>query len=345
VYPFERLTLDARTGANIALFAALCDRAAQSSEGDGTAYPNFAIASSDDAQIGTVANIDPTAPRPSWVGGAIRIHARSLYTFEVLRTLEAGDEAFESTPWCLHGRGYFSLCLARKLQDCCSPRVPPDCFPLICRASRSLKQNDFISTIVTRRRARTKAKRISMGVRSSLLDISARTWATYNEVAVLKRVRAAAAAPHGIRLLELDEHLITSTPRDSDPPTRWSYWFGAALSGNTSKAQQLEILKERVPVLRLRIILDILQRATKVGKSARESRAGMGKRNASKRVGTRSPSAVKRARQNHSPGGLPLLSPGASQDYRRTQALPIFDARSFSRVRWLGQKYSVLHSI
>lgn len=254
VFPYERVTLDARTGANIALFATLQSRAFSEDAGTANKPALFAIARDLDSRIGTVAAIDVNAPKPSWVGSALRLRALSLFPYDLVDLIDPEDEHEETSlgSWPLY-RG-FLLCRVKKRCDWGSPHVPFNSFPFIgscARANVSLPSK----RTRTRSRSRSIAKPISSGVRSSLLAVSARSWAAFDENALLKRLHTAAVSNE--RILQLDDHLMASTPRSSDTPAKWSYWFAAALSQRLSEAQQIELLEERIPALRLRILLGL----------------------------------------------------------------------------------------
>lgn len=332
VFPHERVTLDARTGANISLFAALLSRSSSVPAENARKSTWFAITPSFDSRVGTVATVDVDAPKPNWVGGALRLHAVAMFPYELLRVLEPEDEHGDSDldSWRLD-RG-FRLCHARRRYDFVSPQVSFDCFPSLglarsARAGSSLSKG---SCVRTRSRSRLITKRCSSVVRSSLVAISARSWAAFDETALLKRLRT--VATYHERFLRLDEHLLASIPKGCDTPAKWSYWFAAALSEHTSEAQQIELLEERIPALRLRHLLQICDSFNP--QQARNKNLKVHVR------GRKRPQLPERPIAPYPPGSNTLVSPAfreklstAAREAIMTHPLPIFDKRSFSEIR------------
>lgn len=333
VFPHERVTLDARTGANIALFAALLSPVS-SVLGENVREPTlFAIAPFLHSRIGTVAAVDNDAPKPNWVGGALRLHAVSLFPYELLHVFDPEEnKSSQLGSWGLH-RG-FQLCRARRRYDFCSPRVPLDCFPSLswgnfCRTRFSAFSKG--SRTRTRSVSRIITKRFGPVVRSSLVDVSARAWAAFDERALLKQMRTV-AKPHE-RFMQLDEHLIRAIPKDEDTPAKWSYWFAAAMSGHMSEAQQIELLEERVPALRLRHLLRICN-SLNPGLSISKHSKLIGRRGRREdgKLSTRPENQISPTVKAGSSHALPgKLSCAATRAVLRNP-LPIFDKASFSEI-------------
>lgn len=335
VFPYERLTLDARTGANIALFAALHSRSSRRGPSIPNDAANFTISMDFNSPFGTVATIDVNKPKPSWVGGAFRLHAVCLFTYELTRVYTQENINVDLGPWC-PDRGY-SVCTARRRRDLASPHIPLNCFVLISKSPFFPRHHGGKnSQTLTRSRAKQNARRLHKGVRTSLIDISASTWAAYNETALLARVRAVACTRE--KMLNLDYHLLNSRPSDTDMPAQWSFWFAAALSGRMSEAEQVRLLRERIPALRLRQILSILQTSI-LGKRPRPGshsiryqecrnpyQLGVGRSSevAKARNVSKSGRSSSRARSTESKGSRQISS---------MSSLPVFDDSAFSRLR------------
>lgn len=341
VFPHERVTLDARTGANISLFAALQSQS-PSQDAENTQEPIlFAIAPSLDSPVGIVAAVDTDAPKAGWIGGALRLHAVSMFPYELVHVFDPDEEHSELGSWRLD-RG-FRLCRVRRRYDLSSPHVPFDCF-------LSLGSGIFgtpgvsISAKASRTRTRSKSKlitkRFSFVVKSSLVDISARAWAAFDETALLKRMRTVATSHE--RFMQLDEHLLRTVPKDCDTPAKWSYWFAAAMSGHMSEAQQIELLEERVPALRLRLLLRICDSYNPQQACRKTSKVSSGRRQCPQLFQRPKTPAVN---TGSSLGLRKKLSAATREAVVMKHPLPIFDKRSFSEIRREQARHQVAAAI
>lgn len=344
VFPHERLTLDARTAANISLFASVCASVRPLPNGDHSPPAQFAIATHADAPCGTVATLDVTCGvAPSWVGGAYRIKARCLRRYRFLRFASDRDRA-ASHQWSSE-RGYM-LCVVRCFDDTPSPRLNRDeCFPRIGGCPRRAAPAREIEGPGARTRSRARqSRRGREPIRTSLVGLPPRIWRAYDEVHVLAQIRSLAATAHGVRKMQFDVNMMDVAPRDCDSPALWSFWFAAALCESMSLETQRRLLEETCPILRLRLIYRVFSggRAAKPPPRGTEVRSAGSPPARKQGVEGRAPSAtgsqLKRQLPLEQEGGSPppgrkrgKVEGGAAAS--RVVAWPTFQFDSFASFR------------
>lgn len=269
IFPFEECTLDARTGANISLVGSLLSVGSQAAGSSVSFTPQIAIATTCDAGVATLAVPEPAGSVTRWVGGALRASLRCVSACHVLR-LAVEDDAYDMSRWSFD-RGY-ELFLVMPFSDIPSPSLTTEkWFPVMGLGQPAKAREGIRRTRYSLRQKRSRRQSLRTSV---FPGISWQTWMrSFNEKSVLAQIRSLAASVDTVqKLLNIDDSLTRTTPEDKGSPAEWSFWFAAALSDSLSLDEQTELLSERVPILRLRKVLQLFHSAL----NADESKLGRG---------------------------------------------------------------------
>lgn len=208
----------------------------------------FCIAPRADSPYGSVAVV---CSYPEWVGQALRMDGSIIGRYKFVRSAQATD--LHSS--CLSLSRGFPICLAQRILDLPSPTlsVPRnECFPIVGRPS------EWEVLPGVRTRASLKRTNIKRLIRASSIALPAAVWASFDENAIITQLRNLSSTLSGMRLLDLDEHLLRSVPSVEDDPSKWGFWMAAAITSWVPLETQLGLLSETVPIRRLRRIKSLL---------------------------------------------------------------------------------------
>jgi hypothetical protein len=260
-FPFESLTIDMRTGSNMAFAGMISDLdSGRRPRADRT----FCVAPRANAAVGTIAVIDDDMPRLVWAGSALRCHVNCVdrYNFVGALSDEENDRygaCCERGPlrWCVQNG--FPVIAVRRCSDTSRPTLPSflseqEAFPYYSppkpRGSSFFKAQTRSSSIPK------EAKRF----RFSTVGIPYGVWLELQEDKLLQRIKVQAATPKGVSMLAIDDNLLKTVPSNlrmsAATPARWSFWFASAL--DVKEADKTELLAETIPALRLKRILRLL---------------------------------------------------------------------------------------
>jgi hypothetical protein len=238
VFPAEPVTLDMRTGSMMALAAHVSLQVQTNPD------TRFCIATSLQAPVGTVAHVDPKYPFLEWVGHALRLRIVGLSGYYFVRN---GD----------FSAGFPNI-IVRQFADIAPPvlAIPiRGAFPF-CRVPTATED---VSRARRESRVRTRSSLRSskmQNLRGSTIDLEYRIWRSFQDYTVLQRLRVMASSVEGLQTLDLDENLVKTSPKESDSPARWSFWFAAAISAGIE--DKLLLLSDRLAVGRLRRLCALL---------------------------------------------------------------------------------------
>jgi hypothetical protein len=261
-FPFESLTIDMRTGANMAFAGMISDL---DSGRRPRAERSFCIAPRANAAFGTIAVIDDDMPRLVWAGSALRCHVNCVDRYRLVGALSDDENntygacsVRDPLRWCVQNG--FPVIAVRRYSDTSRPTLPSfvseqEAFPYYSppkpRESSSFKVQTRSSS------APKEAKRF----RLSTVGIPYGVWLELQEDKLLQRIKVQAATPKGVSMLAIDDNLLKTVPSNlrmsAATPARWSFWFASAL--DVKEAVKTELLSETIPALRLKRILRLLQ--------------------------------------------------------------------------------------
>jgi hypothetical protein len=324
VFPFEALTVDMRTGSNMA-FAGMIAGGESHTE---VSQRKFGIATSARAPVGVVAVLDKSKPQLVWAGSALRMHVTCIYRYELVGKLsEEVEDAYDANacacPLQWSVRNGFPCIAIRRLLDVARPLLPlftseQDAFPFI---SSPIIQEKTTHRALTRS---SYCPRMARRSRSSIiLGLPFHAWHALLEDSLLQRIRILAATPPSMYRLAIDDNLVQTVPSGIDSakgaPARWSFWFASAL--DAPEAEKAELLAETIPAIRLKRILHLLLQPESKSMARRSLKKPAKRSRVERQVSVLKRQRVTKGAAVCTPAVFPL------------RPLPVFDVATFSRAR------------